>query len=183
MNIKLCPTGTGDRLGRRRFNPIRIDRSTIFIHAETEVRSCGQTGAADVTYPLTLSDPLAFCDAIGEALHVQIDGFIAAVVANLNIIAVAAGVTFLDDDAIANTFDRCPSRSSVIDGRMRFPGLCDRVEATHGESRRDTGERERRFQESFAQTPAIGIVVVKPSVAVLVQKGLEGGALVGELCG
>jgi hypothetical protein len=31
----------------------------------------------------------------------QIDGFIAAVVANLNIAAVTAGITLFDDDAIS----------------------------------------------------------------------------------
>jgi hypothetical protein len=101
MNIKLCPTGSGDRLGRRRFHTLRIDRSAIFIHAEAKVRNCGQAGAADVTDSLSLCDSFAFGDALGETLHMQIDGFIAAVVTNLNIAAVTAGITLFDDDAIS----------------------------------------------------------------------------------
>ena len=71
----------------------------------------------------------------------QVKGFVAAVVPDLDVASVVLGLPYLDDGAVADRHDRGSAWCGIVDGRMRFPGLGDRVKAFKGESGGDACER------------------------------------------
>ncbi len=106
----------------------------MLIHPETEVRAGGQTGTADVADDLPLGNFLALFHAAGKPAHVQVEGLVGAVVSKLDMAAVVAVLGYPDNGAVADGLDRCAGRGGIIDGRMRLPGLGDRMVATHGKA-------------------------------------------------
>lgn len=74
-----------------------------------------------------------------------------------------------------------PCRRGEVYGRVRLDAVGDGVATVHAESGRNAAEWERGLEEGLAQAPAVLVVVVGGTVAVLVVEGLRGPVLVDEL--
>ena len=66
--------GILQRLGRRRIHLERIDRTAILPNAEIQVRTGRAACRTDITDDFTLTDTLAFLDALGIFRKVEISG-------------------------------------------------------------------------------------------------------------
>ena len=109
-----------DRFLGLRFDGQRVDGFSVFVHAEVQVRTGGQSGGAHVADHFLLFDARSYLDPLGKAREVHVGRSIDAVVSYLQVIASAVGlIPFGDDLAAADGIDRCAGRSGVVHSVVR----------------------------------------------------------------
>ena len=79
-----------------------------------QVRAGGTSGRAHISDHLTLADALALAHPAGKRVQMGISGRVGAVVANLDVIAIAAILAGLDDAAVASGINRGAFRGREI---------------------------------------------------------------------
>ncbi|MNF75964.1 hypothetical protein D3C84_580580 [compost metagenome] len=140
-----------------------------------QVRACDPACAPQIADGLPLLHPLPLVDgAFGE---VQVLGHIVAGMLDEHIVAVELVVTGRHHAAGARRHDGGAHRRHIVDAVVGADLAGDRVQAARIEVGADVFEVDRRAQEALAHRLAFRRVVV----AILVQHGAIGGALVDEL--
>ena len=100
-----------------------------------------------------------------------------------DLVAVASGPAAPGDHAVTHGLDRRTGGRAVVHAQMRTAVAEDGMLAVVREAGRHAGEGQRRLQQGLAQVLALGVVMLRPVLAVAEQIGLVGGARVGEMGG
>src|SRR5690606_11297 len=94
----------------------------------------GQASSADVADDLALFDTHAGANALGEAVHVCVQGAIAVAVLDDHGVAVTAFATSFKHAAITGGLDRRTARRGIVDALVCADLVQNRVSAPQGKS-------------------------------------------------
>ena len=106
LNLELFEIFAAQVFGCGSGNRQRIDSFAVAYHFVMQMRSGRTAGGTDISDQLSLFDADAGPNSFGKFLHVTVCGGIFRIVANFNVIAVAAVILGHLNDAVSGRIDQ-----------------------------------------------------------------------------
>src|SRR3546814_203970 len=142
-------------LAGRQLDAQRVHLAAVQQHLVVEVRPGGAAGGADIGDDLALLDATAGAHALGEAGRVGVGGLDLAVVADADVVAVAAVALGHLHHAVASRHDRRPARGGEVHALVHLGVAENRVPAL-AEAGGQAGAVDRRAHQRLADAAAVG---------------------------